>query len=109
MSVSEILEKALEGERIDDEEAVTLLRSRDLVAVGRTAHAMRNRKHDPDRVSHVTLIVIDRQHFHQSGRKRERPGDRIELGQRQRSGGESESQHGKPPVHRVTSGPGRRG
>ena len=56
MSVSEILEKALEGERIDDEEAVTLLRSRDLVAVGRTAHAIRNRKHDPDRVT----FIVDR-------------------------------------------------
>src|SRR5262249_61091692 len=33
--VSEILEKATSGERITDEEAVELLRSRDLVAVGR--------------------------------------------------------------------------
>jgi cyclic dehypoxanthinyl futalosine synthase len=56
MSVADVLEKALEGERINDEEAVTLLRSRDLVAVGRVANAIRNRKHDPDRVT----FIIDR-------------------------------------------------
>jgi len=32
-----VLDKALEGERITDQEALTLLRSRDLVAVGRVA------------------------------------------------------------------------
>src|SRR5437899_7621760 len=51
-----ILEKALDGERITDDEAVALLRSRDLVAVGRAANAIRNRKHDPDRVT----FIIDR-------------------------------------------------
>src|SRR5438067_12081068 len=56
MSVTEILEKARSGERIDDDEAAALLRSRDLVAVGRTAHAVRNRKHDPDRVT----FIVDR-------------------------------------------------
>ena len=54
--VAAILEKALEGERIDDHEAATLLRSRDLVAVGRVANEIRNRKNDPDRVS----FIIDR-------------------------------------------------
>ena len=33
-----ILEKAFEGERITDEDAVALLRSRDLLAVGRVAN-----------------------------------------------------------------------
>ena len=33
-----------------------LLRSRDLVAVGRVANAIRNRLHDPDRVT----FIIDR-------------------------------------------------
>src|SRR5207244_1492299 len=56
MGVSEVLEKAPEGERIDDDDAAALLRSRDLVAVGRTAHAVRNRKHDPDRVT----FIVDR-------------------------------------------------
>ncbi len=51
-----ILEKALDGERITADEAVALLRSRDLVAVGRAANAIRNRKHDPDRVT----FIIDR-------------------------------------------------
>ena len=54
--VAEILEKALDGERIDDADAVALLRSRDLVAVGRAANAIRNRLHDPDRVT----FIIDR-------------------------------------------------
>ncbi|MDX6436790.1 MAG: cyclic dehypoxanthinyl futalosine synthase, partial [Gaiellaceae bacterium] len=51
-----ILEKALEGERITDAEALSLLESRDLVAVGRTANEIRNRKADPDRIT----FIIDR-------------------------------------------------
>ena len=54
--VAEILEKATSGERITDEDAVELLRSRDLVAVGRAANAIRNRLHDPERVT----FIIDR-------------------------------------------------
>ncbi len=55
-AVAEIIEKAVSGERIADVEAVTLLRSRDLVAVGRAANEIRNRKHDPERVT----FIIDR-------------------------------------------------
>ena len=44
-----VLEKALDGERISDDEALALLRSRDLVAVGRAANELRSRKADPDR------------------------------------------------------------
>jgi cyclic dehypoxanthinyl futalosine synthase len=54
--VAEILEKAAAGERIGDEEALELLRSRDLVAVGRTANQVRNRMHDPEQVT----FIIDR-------------------------------------------------
>jgi len=54
--MNQILEKALDGERISDDEAVALLRSRDLVAVGRVANELRNRKHDPERVT----FIIDR-------------------------------------------------
>jgi cyclic dehypoxanthinyl futalosine synthase len=54
--VSEILERTLDGERLDDESAVTLLRSRDLVAVGRVANELRNRKHDPSRIT----FIVDR-------------------------------------------------
>src|SRR4051794_3898519 len=53
---STVLEKALDGERISDADAATLLRSRDLVAVGRVANELRNRKHDPERVT----FIIDR-------------------------------------------------
>jgi cyclic dehypoxanthinyl futalosine synthase len=55
-TVAEVLEKALAGERITDDEAVALLRSRDLVAVGRTANAIRNRKNDPSRIT----FIVDR-------------------------------------------------
>jgi cyclic dehypoxanthinyl futalosine synthase len=51
-----ILESALDGERLTDDDAVTLLRSRDLVAIGRVANVMRNRKTDPNRVT----FIIDR-------------------------------------------------
>ena len=54
--VAEILERAVSGERITDEDAVELLRSRDLVSVGRAANEIRNRLHDPERVT----FIIDR-------------------------------------------------
>jgi len=54
--VAEVLEKALDGDRISDDEAVTLLRSRDLVAVGRVANELRNRKLDPTRIT----FIVDR-------------------------------------------------
>jgi len=55
-TVREILDKALEGERITDAEAVALLRSRDLLAVGRVANELRGRKTDPGRIS----FIVDR-------------------------------------------------
>jgi cyclic dehypoxanthinyl futalosine synthase len=56
MTVSEILDRAREGERITDADAVSLLESKDLVAVGRTADALRARHTDPDRIT----FIIDR-------------------------------------------------
>ena len=46
-SVAGVLDKALDGERISDEDAIALLRSRDLVAVGRVANEIRNRLTGP--------------------------------------------------------------
>jgi cyclic dehypoxanthinyl futalosine synthase len=54
--VAEVLERALEGERITEEDALALLRSRDLVAVGRVANEVRNRLNDPAKVT----FIIDR-------------------------------------------------
>ena len=55
-AVEEVLEKALDGERITDDDAISLLRSRDLVAVGRVANEIRNRLTDPSRVT----FIVDR-------------------------------------------------
>jgi cyclic dehypoxanthinyl futalosine synthase len=55
-AVSEILAKALHGERIGDDEAVALLESRDLVAVGKAADELRRRRTDPDRIT----FIVDR-------------------------------------------------
>jgi cyclic dehypoxanthinyl futalosine synthase len=55
-AVAVVLEKALDGERITDDDAVALLRSRNLVAVGRVANELRNRKVDPGRVT----FIVDR-------------------------------------------------
>jgi cyclic dehypoxanthinyl futalosine synthase len=55
-AVAEALAKALDGERIGDDDAVALLRSRDLVAVGRVADTLRARKTDPTRVT----FIVDR-------------------------------------------------
>ena len=54
--IASILERAREGERISDEEALALLESRDLVAVGRAADAVRRSLNEPDRIT----FVIDR-------------------------------------------------
>jgi cyclic dehypoxanthinyl futalosine synthase len=54
--VEEALEKALGGERVSDEDALALLRSRDLVRVGRAADELRNRKVAPGRVT----FIVDR-------------------------------------------------
>ena len=54
--IPEILDKALEGERIGEDEALALLESRDLVAVGRTANELRARRTDPDRIT----FIVDR-------------------------------------------------
>jgi cyclic dehypoxanthinyl futalosine synthase len=56
MTVADVLDKAADGERIDDADAVALLRSRDLVAVGRVANVVRNRLHDPERIT----FIVDR-------------------------------------------------
>jgi cyclic dehypoxanthinyl futalosine synthase len=54
--VRDVLGRAVSGERISDADALTLLRSRDLVAVGRAADALRARKTDPEKVT----FIIDR-------------------------------------------------
>ena len=51
-----MLDRALSGERISDEDAATLLRSRDLVAVGRAANELRNRASEPG----VVTFIVDR-------------------------------------------------
>jgi cyclic dehypoxanthinyl futalosine synthase len=55
-TVPDVLDKALSGQRISEADAQVLLRSRDLVAVGKAADELRNRKVDPARVT----FVIDR-------------------------------------------------
>ena len=56
MRVRQILDKALEGERITDAEAVELLESKQLVPIGRAANQVRALRTDPDRIT----FIIDR-------------------------------------------------
>jgi cyclic dehypoxanthinyl futalosine synthase len=56
MNVPEILDKARDGERIGDAEAVTLLESKQLVPIGRAADQLRARRTHPDRIT----FIIDR-------------------------------------------------
>ena len=51
-----ILEKALDGERISDAEALTLLESKDLVSIGKAADELRARRTDAGRIT----FIIDR-------------------------------------------------
>jgi cyclic dehypoxanthinyl futalosine synthase len=52
----QILDRALDGERISDTEALLLLESRDLLAIGRAAHELRGRRVDPARIT----FIVDR-------------------------------------------------
>ena len=54
--IAEILERAREGDRMSEADAVELLRSRDLVAVGRAADELRARRTDPARIT----FIVDR-------------------------------------------------
>jgi cyclic dehypoxanthinyl futalosine synthase len=54
--VREVLDRALDGERITDADAAVLLRSRDLDAVGRAAEELRGRRTDPGRIT----FIVDR-------------------------------------------------
>src|SRR5262245_37599848 len=54
--IDKVLERAVGGERITDDDAVALLRSRDLVSVGRVANELRSRRTDPGRIT----FIIDR-------------------------------------------------
>jgi cyclic dehypoxanthinyl futalosine synthase len=56
VTVAEILDRARQGERITDSDAVHLLESKDLVSIGRTADELRARRTDADRVT----FIIDR-------------------------------------------------
>lgn len=56
MTTVEVLDKALSGERISEDDALALLQSHDLVAVGRAADELRNRRVPRDRVT----FIVDR-------------------------------------------------
>jgi cyclic dehypoxanthinyl futalosine synthase len=55
-TIGSILAKALDGERVTDADAIRLLESRELVAVGRAANELRGRRTDPERVT----FIVDR-------------------------------------------------
>ena len=55
-AVSAVLDRALAGERISDDDAKTLLASRDLLEIGKVAHELRSRKSPADRVT----FIVDR-------------------------------------------------
>jgi len=56
LDVAGVLDKALSGERISDDDALVLLTSRELVRIGRAAHELRNRRTEPGRVT----FIVDR-------------------------------------------------
>jgi cyclic dehypoxanthinyl futalosine synthase len=55
-AVGAVLDKALDGERITDAEALTLLESRELLPIGRAAEELRARRTDPSRIT----FIVDR-------------------------------------------------
>jgi cyclic dehypoxanthinyl futalosine synthase len=55
-AVRDVLDRALAGERIGETDALTLLRSRDLVPIGQAADELRARRTDPSKVT----FIVDR-------------------------------------------------
>ncbi|MDX1583876.1 MAG: dehypoxanthine futalosine cyclase, partial [Thermoanaerobaculia bacterium] len=55
-SVEEILNHTVDGQRLSDEDALTLLRDADLLELGQAANAVRNRMNDPK----VVTYIVDR-------------------------------------------------
>ena len=55
-TVSEILGRAVQGQRITDDDALVLLASRDLVSIGQAADQLRNSKVEPGEVT----FIVDR-------------------------------------------------
>jgi cyclic dehypoxanthinyl futalosine synthase len=55
-TTTEILERCLAGERLNDADALALLQSRDLIAIGQAANEIRARKTNPDEVT----FIVDR-------------------------------------------------
>jgi cyclic dehypoxanthinyl futalosine synthase len=55
-TVSAILARVLDGERLGDDDALVLLRSRNLIEVGQAANEIRSRKTNPDEVT----FIVDR-------------------------------------------------
>jgi cyclic dehypoxanthinyl futalosine synthase len=55
-TVRDVLARTIDGDRLSDDDALALLRSRDLVAIGRAANELRARKTDPGRVT----FIVDR-------------------------------------------------
>jgi cyclic dehypoxanthinyl futalosine synthase len=55
-TVTQILDRAVQGERISDDDALSLLESRDLVAIGQVADELRNRK----TVAGEVTFIVDR-------------------------------------------------
>jgi cyclic dehypoxanthinyl futalosine synthase len=56
VTVAQVLDRALSGERISDDAALVLLRSRELVPVGKAADELRARRTDPRKVT----FIVDR-------------------------------------------------
>ena len=52
-TVAEILDRVLDGERLSDADALTLLQSKDLVSIGAAANEIRNRKANPGEVTYI--------------------------------------------------------
>jgi cyclic dehypoxanthinyl futalosine synthase len=55
-SVSDVLDRVLDGERLSDDDALVLLQSRDLIPIGHAADTLRQRRTNPDEVT----FIIDR-------------------------------------------------
>jgi len=63
MTIENILKKSLLGERLNNQEALTLLNSPDWYSIAQAAHEKRNQLHSPEKVTYAAFRVLNYTNF----------------------------------------------
>ncbi len=71
-TVTEILARVLDGERLCDVDALVLMQSKDLISIGAAANQIRNRKANPGEITFIVDRNINYTNICVTGQRRNR-------------------------------------